>query len=258
VTTGQVRADPDATHVLGSTRSRVWALLQQSSDSLGVTDVADRVGLHSNTARFHLDGLVAAGLAERAIEDREVPGRPRTLYTARADATPTGRRSYRLLAEILTSFLSAQTPQPAKSALKAGNVWGRYLADKPAPFQRVDSAAATRQLVATLDEVGFAPEAVTAGRKRRILLHQCPFREVAKSHGEIICSIHLGLMQGLLGALDAPLEAQRLEPFVEPSLCVAHLVSKPGPARSGRSSRPRPEDSKAVRPSGGGTTGPGG
>ena len=174
VVTSQLGTDPDATHVLGSTRSRVWALLQQSSDPLGVADVADRLGLHSNTGRFHLDGLVAAGLAERAIEDREVPGRPRTLYTASPDATQTGRRSYRLLAEILTSFLSAQTSQPTKSALKTGNVWGRYLADKPAPFPRVDSAAATRQLVAALDNVGFAPEAVTSGRKRRILLHSVP------------------------------------------------------------------------------------
>jgi predicted ArsR family transcriptional regulator len=240
VTTSQLRTDPDAAHVLGTTRSRVWTLLQQSSEPLGVTDVADRIGLHFNTARFHLDGLVAAGLAERAIEERKLPGRPRALYTASPDATPTGRRSYRLLAEILTSFLSTQTPQPVKSALKAGKVWGRYLADKPAPFQRVDSAAATRQLVAALDDVGFAPEAVTSGRKRRILLHQCPFREVAEAHSDIICSIHLGLMQGLLGELDAPLEAQRLDPFVEPSLCVVHLVAKPCVATSSRSSRARP------------------
>lgn len=239
--TSELRTDPEPAHVLGNTRARVLALLQGSRDSLGVADVADRVGLHPNTARFHLDGLVEAGLAERAIEQRDVPGRPRTLYAARPDATPTGRRSYRLLAQILTSFLASQTPQPAKAALTAGTAWGRYLADKPAPFERVDSAGATRQLVSALDDLGFAPEAVTAGRKRRILLHQCPFREVAESHSDVICSIHLGLMQGLLAELDTPLQAERLDPFVEPSLCVAHLHATP-------TSTPRPTPREKTGP----------
>jgi predicted ArsR family transcriptional regulator len=241
VITGQRVPDPEGTHVLGETRSRVWALLQNTGDALGVADVAERVGLHPNTARFHLDGLVQAGLAERAIEDREVPGRPRSLYTASAEAAPTGRRSYRLLAEILASFLSSQTPQPTKSALKAGIAWGKYLTNKPTPFQRIDSAGATQQLVSVLDDIGFAPEAVTAGRRRRVLLHQCPFREVAQSHTDIICSIHLGLMQGMLGEIDAPLQADRLDPFVEPSLCVVHLKATPDPSRSPGQRRPRRE-----------------
>jgi predicted ArsR family transcriptional regulator len=236
VTTGKLRTDPESAYVLGQTRSRVWALLQDAADPLSVTDVADRVGLHPNTARFHLDGLVDASLAERATEDRQVPGRPRTLYTASPDATPTGRRSYRLLSEILTSFLSSQVAQPAKAAVKAGAAWGRYLAEKPAPFQRIDAADATRQLVSVLDDVGFAPEATTAGGRRRILLHHCPFREVAETHDDIICSIHLGMMQGLLSELDAPLQADRLDPFVEPSLCVARLSTASGaPRRAARS-----------------------
>ena len=239
MTTGHLRTDPEPAYVLGHTRSRVRALLQHAADPLGVTDVADAVGLHPNTARFHLDGLVDAGLAERATEDRQIPGRPRTLYTASPDAGPTGRRSYRLLSEILTSFLSSQVPQPAKAAVKAGAAWGRYLAEKPAPFQRIDAGNATRQLVSVLDDVGFAPEASTAGGRRRILLHHCPFREVAESHGDIICSIHLGLMQGLLSELDAPVQADRLDPFVEPSLCVVQLSTAAGaPRRAARSPQP--------------------
>jgi predicted ArsR family transcriptional regulator len=71
--------------------------------------------------------------------------------------------------------------------------------------------------------VGFAPEATTVRRERQVLLHQCPFREAAIEHQEVVCSVHLGLMQGLLSELDAPLTAERLEPFVEPGLCVTHL-----------------------------------
>jgi predicted ArsR family transcriptional regulator len=190
---------------------------------MSVDDVARSVGLHVNTARFHLDRLVEAGLAERESEERVQPGRPRMLYRAGADAPRAGERSYRLLAQILASYVATQTPHPARAALTAGEAWGRYLTERPAPFQRIDAAAATRQLVETLDGIGFAPEAAT-GRKRQILLHHCPFREAAEEHREVVCSIHLGLMRGVLAALDAPLEARRLDPFVEPSLCVTHLA----------------------------------
>ncbi|MGH8860689.1 MAG: hypothetical protein ACRDVG_05550 [Jatrophihabitantaceae bacterium] len=141
---------------------------------------------------------------------------------------------------MLTSLVSSQVAQPAKAAVKAGAAWGRYLAEKPAPFHRIDAADATQQLVSVLDDVGFAPEATTAGGRRRILLHHCPFREVAESHGDIICSIHLGLMQGLLSELDAPLQADRLDPFVEPSLCVAQLSTASGAPRRAARSRQSP------------------
>lgn len=215
-----------AAPTLGESRARVLAVLQDSGEPLGVADIAERVGLHANTVRFHLDALVKSGIADRTSEEREHPGRPRTLYLARPGAARAGKRSYRLLAEILTSFVAAETPQPAQAAARAGQAWGRYLADRPAPFRRVDADAATEQLVETLDEIGFAPEAVTAGRRRRILLHHCPFRETAEVHREVVCSIHLGIMQGLLAAIDSPVEAERLDPFVEPNLCVAHLARR--------------------------------
>lgn len=233
-----MQADESAAPAMGESRARVLAVLQDAGGPLGVGEVAKRVGLHANTARFHLDALAEANVIERSTEERGQPGRPRTLYTARPDAARAGKRSYRLLAEILTSYLAAETTNPARAAREAGHAWGRYLADRPTPFRRVDADTATEQLVDTLDEIGFAPEAVTTGRKRQILLHHCPFRETAEEHREVVCSIHLGLMQGTLAAIDAPIDAERLEPFVEPDLCVADLSARRSakPARRGRRS----------------------
>lgn len=227
------RADPPISPVLGKSRARVLAVLQKARAPLGVDDIAAHVGLHANTSRFHLDALVEQGLAERATEEREVPGRPRALYTATADSARTGRRSYRLLAEILTSYIATHTKQPAHAALEAGEAWGRFLTQRPAPFRRIDAAAATRQLVETLDDIGFAPEAITAGRKREILLHHCPFREAAEEHRDVVCAVHLGLMRGILTELDAPKAAAGLDPFVEPNLCVTRLSTRArtGPVR---------------------------
>lgn len=225
-----------AAPVLGESRARVLAALQDSAVPLGVADVAGRLGLHANTARFHLDGLVESGLVDRATEDRTQPGRPRALYVARPGTGRAGQRSYRLLAEILASYIAADDPHPEQAATRAGRVWGRYLADRPAPFSRPDADAATVALAGKLDEIGFAPEVVTAPRQRRILLHNCPFREAAEEHRDVVCSIHLGLMQGVLSELGAPVDADRLVPFVEPSLCVAHLTSRKSSQRA-RSAR---------------------
>jgi predicted ArsR family transcriptional regulator len=212
---------------LGESRARVLEALHTAGVPLGVDDVAAKVRLHPNTARFHLDGLVEQGLVDRNLEERVTPGRPRALYTARQGSAPVGQRSYRLLARILSSYLASTSRRPEKAALRAGEEWGRYLAERPAPFRRIDATTATRQLVSTLDDIGFAPEPVTAGRKRQVLLHHCPFREAAEEHQEVVCSVHLGLMRGLLAEIEAPIEAQRLDPFVEPSLCIAHLGARP-------------------------------
>lgn len=216
--------DSGAAPPLGESRSHVLEVLEDADTALTVGDVAALVGLHSNTTRFHLDALVDADLAERAVEDRDQPGRPRILYTARPRGARAGRSSYRLLAEILTSYIAAEIPQPERAARRAGEAWGRYLADRPLPFRRTDVNVAMRQLTRTLDDIGFAPETVDTGEEQQVLLHHCPFRETAEEHREVVCSIHLGLMQGVLSELNAPVAAERLDPFVEPNLCVTHLA----------------------------------
>lgn len=224
-----LRPDPGPP-ALGESRAQVLAAVQDAGSALTVTDVAKVVGLHPNTARFHLDALVEAGFLARDVEDREQPGRPRVHYAARPDAVRAGRRNYRLLAEILASYLAGESPHPSQAAQEAGRAWGRYLTERPPPYRRTDAATAIERLVRTLDEIGFAPEAVTVGDDQRLLLHHCPFRETAAEHRDVVCSVHLGLMQGILAELDAPVEAQRLDPFVEPHLCVAHLAPGHGAA----------------------------
>jgi predicted ArsR family transcriptional regulator len=211
---------------VGQSRARVLRALQGCSEPAAVGDIARRVGLHTNTARFHLEGLVRAGVAERTVEPRSTPGRPRTLYRAVAGPQD-GRRSYRLLAEILASSLAGLPGRPGTLAHAAGRAWGRFLTDRPAPSRTVDAAAATAGLLAVLDEVGFAPEAVTEGKRKQVLLHHCPFLEAALENREVVCAVHHGLMQGVLEELRAPLTAARLDPFVRPNVCVAHLAARP-------------------------------
>ncbi len=231
---------PDTGSSLGRSRARVLDLLRSAGSPLGVQAVADRIRLHPNTARFHLDRLVDAGLAAREPQARATPGRPSMTYRA-VGGGPAGGRRYRLLAEMLTSLIAGTIPEPGEAAAAAGREWGAYLTERPPPYQRPGASEAIEGLTAILDELGFAPRTVAEGGKYRVSLRECPFREVAQHYQDVVCALHLGLMQGALTQMRAPVTADRLEPFAEPSLCVAYLTGReePGhPEQSGNRSQP--------------------
>jgi predicted ArsR family transcriptional regulator len=209
---------------VGQSRGEVLELLRAADQPVGVRDIAQRTGLHQNTARFHLEALYEAGLATRETQDRVTPGRPRVGYRATVRASA-GRRRYRLLAEMLATLIVGTTPEPGAAAEEAGREWGEYLSEQPPPYQRVTAEQAIGKLTSTLGDLGFAPElaaAADAGRYQ-VNLRQCPFREVAEQHRQVICGLHLGLMRGALSRMRAPVTADGLDPFVEPGLCVARL-----------------------------------
>lgn len=205
-------------------RAAVLQFLRESDEPQGAAEVALTVGVHLNTARFHLDALVTEGQVVRGTAPRTEPGRPKVVYSPAPGAgARDGSRSFRFLADILTGIVSSSVPDPVGTATEAGRAWGNYLTDTPAPNERISAEEAQRRLVANLESMGFVPETKEEGAERRINLHHCPFREVAQRQPDIVCAIHLGLMQGTVATLKAPLKAERLEPFVTPHLCVATL-----------------------------------
>ena len=187
--------------------------------------LGEAVGLHPNTVRSHMDQLVGAGLARSVTAPGGGRGRPRVLYEAVVEPGPASDTGYRLLAQILASYL-ASVEQPRAVAESAGRAWGSYLAEKPEPFANVSADEAVEKVVRLFSELGFLPEAVEDAEARRILLHRCPFREVAEANQEVVCAVHLGMLKGALAEMGAPLQATRLEPFVKPTLCVAHLAPR--------------------------------
>jgi predicted ArsR family transcriptional regulator len=196
------------------------------------------VGLHPNTVRSHVDQLIEAGLVRAVTAPAAGRGRPRVLYEAIADSASVQQGGYRLLAQILASYL-ASTDQPQAVAESAGRAWASFLTEKPQPFSGISADEATHKVVELLDELGFVPEAVQESGERKILLHRCPFREVAESNQKVVCAVHLGMLKGALAEMGAPLQATRLEPFVKPTLCIAHLRASAAPRPSGGVRRAR-------------------
>jgi predicted ArsR family transcriptional regulator len=241
-------------------RTRLLRLLLDPEASTEVRALAAALDLHVNTVRAHLAVLEEAELVRSEPEERDRPGRPRLVYRPTALASEviepsavagiSAERGYRFLAEVLAGHLASSASDPAAEATEVGAAWGRYLVERPAPFEKLDVVTALDRVVALLVEFGFAPEltlgdgadvpvgagaddAVGARGARagpQLRLHRCPFGQVAREQAEVVCSIHLGLMRGAFDELGVDVGVGELRPFVRPDLCVAELELGSDPA----------------------------
>ncbi len=207
-------------------RDVILQLLRVSAEPRSIASVADELSVHPNTVRFHIDALLRAGRVEQVLGDSAGPGRPPILFRVSRRMDPAGPTNYRLLASILTGYV-AEHPDAASIAAQLGRSTSPALLPSSAQGRAPSKTRAVTELVELLAELGFEPEPADGPRTREIRLRHCPFQNLAEQHGEVICSVHLGLMQGALSAMRAPVTVDRLDAFVEPDLCVAHLASAP-------------------------------
>lgn len=240
--------------VLGSeSRVQLLEMLRTVGHPVTVGRAADAVGLHTNTARFHLDLLVSVGLAERVAEQRTRPGRPKVLYRATpvTEASPVGGDDYRMLAAVLADGMAA-TSDPARAAIAAGERWAQAI-ERRTPKLPAGPATAADELSGLLAELGFEPELDV--EHAQIRLHRCPFEQIARGNRTVVCGVHLGMLRASLPRLGAAGVEVDLEPLVseEPLLCLVHLAAT-GQDRTGeqtsssaRATAAKPRPSRAGR-----------
>lgn len=205
-------------------RRQVLERLREARRPLGSAELARDLGVHPNTVRFHLDALVGAGLVERVEGERGVPGRPALRFAAVPGMDRTGPRRYGQLARALAGALDG-VPDGGTRALEAGREWGREAATASRERAAGPGDRSVGALMALLDELDFDPVLLDGGPDggRRVGLRRCPFFEVATTASSVVCPVHLGLMQGALQVWGGDVGVDRLHPFEEPDLCVAHL-----------------------------------
>lgn len=199
-------------------RRRLVDELRASPEGLDARELAGLLQLHANTVRWHLGVLADAGVVRSSPAPNGRPGRPRIVYRLSAGAGAPGRDEYRLLATILAGAI-AEDGSGVRRAEDSGRAWGRYLVERPAPNVRLSKSDAVSEVVRLLDEQGFVPEAAGADVRMR----RCPFHDLAEEQPEVVCAVHRGMISGALAELGSDLEVDRLDVFVQPDLCVAHL-----------------------------------
>lgn len=240
----------------GGRRTHVIQMLRDNKEPLSVADVATRVGIHINTARFHLESLVDAGLADRAAQSRTTPGRPKVLYVGTLpNQTHERAQAYRLLADALTTAVAHNVPNAIQVMYDLGIKWGRNLADAPTEGVDLSEDEIMAQLLAKLDALWFAPELAPVDKTRSsagtivalgaageipvgdmpsaslgalstqevVIMHNCPFHSAANRSPEVVCALHAGFINGTMAELGSTRRTLKITPMVGEHHCAAPI-----------------------------------
>ena len=205
-------------------RQAVLSVVREADGPLAVAEVAERVGLHVNTVRGHLELLVHLGVVTRETEHRGGRGRPRVLYQL-ASEEPRHQDAYKTLAAALANELTILGGTDQRTADEAGLLWAEALVEEGRLRPTASSEDAVRQVTTLFSELGF--DASTEPLSDRIYLRACPYSAIREAFPGV-CEIHLGLMRGSLTVTGSGLAVNGFDIDARPGLCVAHL----GPTQS--------------------------
>ena len=220
---------------------------------LTAAELAEVLGLHMTTARFHLDQLVAGGLVEASFVKRGV-GRPRKVYRLTPGSLQVeDDHAMSILTELLAESFGATVAGEPITPDVAGRQWARrHVPRASEPLGPATTPGAWQAKIGRLVDVlrpwGYTPRLATSGGGRTVeldLVH-CPFLDLARSHPAVVCGVHRGLIAGTLEQLGEPDVEVSLEPFVGPSRCTAHVTTAARlspPVAGGPSPRPASQES---------------
>jgi len=182
------------------TRFAIYQELGRSPAPCSASELAERLALHPNTVRPHLDRMREAGLVEVEPIHRGTVGRPQLRYSLAPGAPGLGfdPPAHTLLA----GLLAALAEQLGGDRLDAANLGRRWGAEAAGRRQTVRGCLAA--LVAELDRLGFDPVESELGgggseaRRVRVDFLHCPFRELAEAYPELVCHLHRGIVEGVV------------------------------------------------------------
>jgi predicted ArsR family transcriptional regulator len=193
-------------------------------------EAANAADLARSVAAFHLDKLVAAGLAEvryQRLTGRTGPGAGRTAKVYRRSSreieVSIPERHYDMAGVLLAEAVEQATAEgvPVDAALRrAASDAGRRIGEAARAESGARPSRPKRRetLMRVLARNGYEPRL----RGDEIVLANCPFHALAEQHRALVCGMNLDLLSGVLdgvGSEDAP--RARLAP--EPGYCCVRM-----------------------------------
>ncbi len=170
------------------TRHEIFRYVVDAGRPVDVAELTDYLGLNHNAIRQHLAKLVHAELLVEGQAQRG-RGRPRLLYSVnpRAESRWGVMGPYERLSLLLAEMVRTQD-----SAVEVGrrSVRRRRLA-------KAEKDDPLGVLVDAMERQGFDPETRTRGGHTEVVLRTCPFATTALADPDTVCSLHLGMAQGV-------------------------------------------------------------
>lgn len=170
------------------TRHAIFRRIADAETPAGIAEINEEFAFNHNAIRQHLAKLVAAGLIVESRAAPTGPGRPRLVYAL--DPAVEGQWGTTGPYERLSLLLV----QMIRTGLSAEDV-GRQAADQlraPSP-----SADVVADISAAMARQGFEPEVRAIRGGAEMILHSCPFVTTALADRDTVCSLHLGIAEGL-------------------------------------------------------------
>lgn len=200
---------PDDDPLARDTRGQLFELLGQLGRTATTDELASTLDLHPNGVRRHLEQLQLAGLIRRdSVRQRR--GRPKDGWSLDPDARPGGEppRGYEELGRWLARAIPAR-PDNLRDIEATGRMIGRELPDSGAAGDRSTSASGLEDFERAVTWLGFAPRAQDAAPDSGEVTYRltnCPYRQAVQENQPVICTLHKGILSGLLETLEPDAE----------------------------------------------------
>jgi predicted ArsR family transcriptional regulator len=184
------------------TRHAIFRFISDAATPVGVADINSEFPFNHNAIRQHLAKLVAAGLVDERRDQAVRPGRPRLIYTVAdgADSRWGMTSPYERL-----SVLLAEIIETGDDPITVGRRAGANLAAAAAPTDDI-----AQMMTSVMAQQGFAPDLRRKVHTADIVLGTCPFESAALGHRDTICTMHLGIAEGLATASDSDVTVTEL------------------------------------------------
>jgi predicted ArsR family transcriptional regulator len=190
-----------------ASRARLFRLLGELQRPASTEELAERLALHPNGVRTHLERLREAGLVVRGREHRP-RGRPRDSWAIDPQAGPSGDppAAYADLSRWLVRHIGGRG-KGVRGVESTGREVGRELA------QQAETGSPEERMHRVLATLGFRPtRAIDGDGKLDYTLANCPYREAVRENQPAVCALHRGLTRGLLDGISPDTEMTAFVP----------------------------------------------
>jgi predicted ArsR family transcriptional regulator len=172
------------------TRLAMYRELAAATQPLTAHDLSDRLGLHANTVRLHLERLRDASLVDVGVVRRGTVGRPQHVYSLAPGAPSLGLEPP--ASTVLGGLLAALAERSGASGDDAAAIGHGFGAKA---LRRTRSRSCLQSLHTEMSRLGFEPATEPDGTMAFL---RCPFRELAEAYPELVCNLHRGICEGVV------------------------------------------------------------
>ncbi|WP_042345982.1 helix-turn-helix transcriptional regulator [Bacillus massiliigorillae] len=199
------------TNVLSDpTRYYIYQHINKKHHEVTVQEIADTFNIHPNVARLHLSKLEDINMLTSETKKTGKGGRPSRLYRLSDEVIQLHfpYRDYQLLSKIAIETMM-MLGEPGKEALyTTGKTFGKELVESQTalnfnnglPLSFEDKMTILKNSASL---AGLYPEFHVSDDQSKIFfqIYNCPFKEVANSQTQAVCSMHNAFLKGMFSAL---------------------------------------------------------